>query len=161
MKKVSDVISILFIIIAASFFAIAGSFPPGSNGATGPGWFPRIMCVIIIILSVINLVTTHLNYSSMTEEQKAADDAVIKKMVSRDNTIVWVTILATLAYVMGIQYIGFVVSSIAYMLVMGFYYKAHEISKIAFIVIPFALTGVLYYVFTNLLHVVLPAGILI
>lgn len=161
MKRISDVISIIFIAIAVTFFAMAGSFPEGSNGATGPGWFPRIMCVIIVILSVINLVTTHLEFASKTEEEKQKDNSIAMRLFRKENAIVWVTIIATFLYMMGIQYIGFVVSSIAYMLIMNIYYKVPEINKPAAFIIPFAVTGVLYYVFTNLLHVVLPSGFLI
>ncbi len=161
MKIISDVISLIFIAIAATFFGIAGGFPEGSDGATGPGWFPRIMCVIIIVLSVINLVTTHLRYRVSTDEEKEADRAVARRLVSKDNTIVWVSVVATLLYMIGIERIGFVVSSIAYMLIMSLYYKVPKITKVGTVVIPLAVTGVLYYVFTNLLHVVLPRGILI
>ncbi len=161
MKRISDVISIIFIAIAATFFVMAGSFPEGSNGATGPGWFPRIMCVIIILLSVINLVTTNIDFAAKSEEEKQKDRSIALKLLSKDNMIVWVTIIATLLYVLGIQYVGFVVSSIVYMLVMNLYYKVPEINKPAAFIIPFAVTGVLYYVFTNLLHVVLPSGFLI
>ena len=161
MKRISDVISIIFIAIAVSFFVIAGSFPEGTNGATGPGWFPRIMCVIIILLSVINLVTTNIEFAAKSEEEKKKDNSIALRLFSKENAIVWVTVIATFLYMMGIQYVGFVVSSIVYMIVMNLYYKVPEINKPAAFIIPFAVTGVLYYVFTNLLHVVLPSGFLI
>ena len=161
MKRISDVISIIFIAVAVAFFVISNSFPAGSNGAVGPAWFPRIMCVIIIILSVINLVTTTLADKELSEEERSADRQKTANIFSKDNLIVWITVGATLVYVICIQKLGFVVSSIAYILIMNFYYKVPKISRIAAVVIPFAVTGVLYYVFTNLLHVVLPSGILI
>jgi len=161
MKRISDVISIIFIAVAAAFFGISFTFPPGSNGAVGPGWFPRIMCVIVILLSVINLVTTTLEEKNKTEEEIRADRQKAAQLFSKENLIVWVTVGATLLYVIGIQKIGFVVSSIVYMLIMNFYYKVPKVSKIVTFVVPFAVTGLLYYVFTNLLHVVLPSGILI
>lgn len=161
MKKISDAISIIFIAVAAAFFGISFTFPEGSNGAVGPAWFPRIMCVIIILLSAINLVTTTLADRETSEEEREKDRETFAKIFSKENMIVWVTIGATLLYVIGIQKLGFVVSSIAYILIMNIYYKVPQVSKIAAFVIPFAVTGVLYYVFTNLLHVVLPSGILI
>lgn len=160
MKKISDAISIVFIVVAAAFFAIAGSFPEGTNGAVGPGWFPRIMCVIIIVLSVINLVTTNIAYRQMTDEERQTDNSGLK-IFSRDYAIVWISMGLTLVYVMCVQYVGFVVSSLVYILGMNIYYKVYQISKIATVAIPIAVTGILYYIFTNLLHVVLPSGILI
>ena len=82
-------------------------------------------------------------------------------MFSKESAIVWVTVGATLLYVICIQKIGFVVSSIVYILVMNLYYQVPKVSRIAAFVTPFAVTGALYYVFTNLLHVVLPSGLLI
>lgn len=161
MKKVSDVISLIFIAVAAAFFGISTTFPEGSNGAVGPAWFPRIMCVIIIILSVINLATTAIAEKEKSEEEKEKERNALAKMFSKESAIVWVTVGATLLYVICIQKIGFVVSSIVYILAMNLYYQVPKVSKIAAFVIPFAITGILYYVFTNLLHVVLPSGILI
>ena len=79
MKRISDIISVIFILVAGAFFAIGGTFPEGTNGATGPGWFPRIMCVIIIVLSVINLVTTSLGYQKETEEKREAARTYISR----------------------------------------------------------------------------------
>ena len=93
--------------------------------------------------------------------EKKKDNSIALRLFSKENAIVWVTVIATFLYMMGIQYIGFVVSSIIYMIVMNLYYKVPEINKPAAFIIPFAVTGVLYYVFTNLLHVVLPSGFLI
>ena len=42
MRKIANVTSLVFIVIAVFFFIISLSFPPGSNGAVGPGYFPRI-----------------------------------------------------------------------------------------------------------------------
>lgn len=161
MKKVSDVISFVFIAVAAAFFGISSTFPEGSNGAVGPAWFPRIMCVIIILLSVINLITTGIAEREKSDEEKEKERAALAKIFSKESAIVWITIGATLLYVICIQKIGFVVSSIVYIFVMNIYYQVPKVSRIAAYVIPFAITGILYYVFTNLLHVVLPSGILI
>ena len=56
MKKIANAIACIFIAIAVIFFIISLSFPAGSNGAVGPGYFPRIMCVLVILLSVLELV---------------------------------------------------------------------------------------------------------
>ena len=56
MKKIANAIACIFIAVAVVFFIISLSFPAGSNGAVGPGYFPRIMCVLVILLSVLELV---------------------------------------------------------------------------------------------------------
>ena len=160
MKKISDVISYIFIAVAVAFFAISLSFPPGTNGAVGPGWFPRILCSLVVLLSVINLFTTNIAFKRLTPEEQAADKEKTRRIFSRDNGRVWVSVAATFVYILCINYIGFVVSSLVYMYAMGFYYKTHEKSKVVAAVLPIIVVAVLYYVFSNLLHVVLPGKLL-
>ena len=68
--------------------------------------------------------------------------------------------IITLVYIVCIQKIGFIVSSIVFQYGLNFYFKVHEKSKIVAAVLPLIVVGVLYFVFHNLLHVILPKGIL-
>ena len=92
----------------------------------------------------------------MAEGEEEEELTVFKK----ENLRVWITIGITLVYVICLQAIGFVVSSVAFLFGLGAYFRAYEKSKIAFVIIPFAVVGILYFIFHNLLHVVLPAGLL-
>ncbi len=160
MKKISDVVSYVFIVIAVIFFAVSLTFPPGTNGAVGPGWFPRILCVLIILLCAINLYTTNYAFKRMTPEEQEADLDKTRKIFSKENSRVWISVLATFVYILCINYIGFVVSSLVYMYAMSIYYKTPEKSKVVTAVLPIIVVAVLYYVFSNLLHVVLPGNLL-
>lgn len=152
MKKISNVISLVFIAIAVFFFIISLSFPPGSNGAVGPGYFPRIMCGLVFFLSVLNLILSR-------KEVETPEQAEVK-IFKKENLRVWITMGITLVYIICIKTIGFVVSSIVFQFGINYYFKVQEKSKVCFFVLPFAVVAALYYVFHNLLHVVLPAGIL-
>ena len=57
MRKVSIWISIVIIAISCYVLFATMSFPGESSGAPGPGFFPRILAVIIIGLSIGNLVS--------------------------------------------------------------------------------------------------------
>ena len=160
MKKISDVVSYVFIAVAVIFFGISLTFPPGTNGAVGPGWFPRILCVLIILLCLINLYTTNYAFKRMTPEEQQADLDKTRKIFSKENSRVWISVLATFVYILCINYIGFVVSSLVYMYAMSIYYKTPEKSKVVTAVLPIIVVAVLYYVFSNLLHVVLPGKLL-
>ena len=152
MKKISNVISCVFIAIAVFFFVISLKFPAGSNGAVGPGYFPRIMCVLVVFLSSLNLILSR----KVVETPEEAELKIFKK----ENLRVWITMAITLVYIICIKVIGFVVSSIVFQIGINYYYKVHEKSKLAFILLPFIVVAALYFVFHNLLRVVLPAGIL-
>lgn len=152
MKKIANVISCIFIAISVWFFIISLSFPAGSNGAVGPGYFPRIMCVLVIFLSTLQLILSR----NVEETPEQAEVKIFKK----ENIRVWITMAITLVYIICIKAVGFVVSSIVFQLGLNWYYKVHEKSKVLFVVLPFIVVAALYFVFHNLLHVNLPAGIL-
>lgn len=149
--------SVVFIVVAVFFFIISLSFPPGSNGAVGPGYFPRIMCVLVVILSCLNLINDVRGHKKMVAKGEKEEELTIFK---KENLRVWITVGITLLYVIAVKAIGFVVSSIAFLFVLNTYFRVHQKSKVAFVIIPFAVVVVLYFIFHNLLHVVLPAGLL-
>ena len=149
--------SVVFIVVAVFFFIISLSFPPGSNGAVGPGYFPRIMCVLVVILSCLNLINDVRGHKKMVAKGEKEEELTIFK---KENLRVWITVGITLLYVIAVKAIGFVVSSIAFLFVLNTYFRVHQKSKVAFVIIPFAVVAVLYFIFHNLLHVVLPAGLL-
>lgn len=157
MRKISMATSVVFIVVAVFFFIISLSFPPGSNGAVGPGYFPRIMCVLVVILSCLNLINDVRGHKKMVAKGEKEEELTIFK---KENLRVWITVGITLLYVIAVKAIGFVVSSIAFLFVLNTYFRVHQKSKVAFVIIPFAVVAVLYFIFHNLLHVVLPAGLL-
>ena len=56
MKKIANVIACVFTAVSLYAFFTARTFPPGSNGALGPGFFPQVLAVLVIFLSVLELV---------------------------------------------------------------------------------------------------------
>lgn len=157
MRKLSMATSVVFIVVAIFFFIVSLSFPPGSNGAVGPGYFPRIMCVLVVFLSCLNLINDLRAHKKMVAQGEKEEELTVFK---KENLRVWISIGITLVYVIAVKVIGFVVSSIVFLFVLNTYFRVHEKSKVAFVIIPFAVVAVLYFIFHNLLHVVLPAGLL-
>lgn len=152
MKKIANVIACVFIAISIWFFVVSLKFPAGSNGAVGPGYFPRIMCVLVIFLSALELI--------LSKNEKIPEEQLEVKLFKKENLRVWITMAATLVYIICIKNLGFLFSSVVFMLCLNFYFKVHEKNKILAVVLPFIVVAVLYYVFHVLLHVNLPKGIL-
>lgn len=152
MKKIANTIALIFIAISVWFFVVSLSFPEGSNGAVGPAYFPRIMCVLVILLSILELV--------LSKGEKIPEELLEVKIFKKENLRVWITMAITLVYIVCIKHIGFIVSSIVFQLGINVYFKVYEKSKILSVVLPFIVVAVLYFVFHNLLHVNLPKGIL-
>lgn len=152
MKKIANAIACIFIAVAVVFFIISLSFPAGSNGAVGPGYFPRIMCVLVIFLSVLELV--------LSKGEKISSELEEVTIFKKENLCVWITIGITFVYIICIKQIGFIVSSIVFQFGLNYYFKVHEKSKILSVILPLIVVAVLYFVFHNLLHVNLPKGLL-
>ena len=152
MKKIANAIACIFIAVAVVFFIISLSFPAGSNGAVGPGYFPRIMCVLVILLSVLELV--------LSKGEKIPAELEKVTIFKKENLRVWLTMGITLVYIICIKEVGFIVSSIVFQYGLNYYFKVHEKSKVLSAILPIIVVAVLYFVFHNLLHVNLPTGLL-
>ncbi|HHX59248.1 MAG TPA: tripartite tricarboxylate transporter TctB family protein [Epulopiscium sp.] len=150
MKKVSKVLSYIFIFIALYVFVIAGAFPKAAMGVPGPGYFPRILSVVVIILSIIELFQCRLTGGDGTCEGI--------KLFSMENLRVWVSLGFIIFYFAGLAFAGFAISTAIYLFVMLRYFKVKSI--IVQVAVPLGLTSVLFFIFTVLLKVQLPVGIL-
>ena len=100
MKKIANVIALIFIAVSVYAFIEAGTFPPGSNGALGPGFFPRVLAVLVIFLSVLELLNSR--------KQSAEGDQEVT-LFKKDNIRVWITVAAVIAYVWTLKYGGFII----------------------------------------------------
>lgn len=150
MKKIANTIAVVFILISVFMFIEAGSFPPGSNGALGPGFFPRVLSVLVVFLSVLELV------NSRNAQVPEGQEKVL--LFKKENARVWISMLISILYIFGLKYIGFIIMTPVYLFVMLWYYKIRN--KALLISVPLGIMGVLYVVFTILLHVKLPAGMI-
>jgi putative tricarboxylic transport membrane protein len=150
MKKIGNVISWVFIFISIFIFVEAGTFPEGTGGAPGPGFFPRVLAVIVCLLAAIELISS----------RKAVEDEASKgtKLFCKENVKVWVSLGLIIGYFIGLWVLGFAIATIMYLFIMLKYYKVKN--KIVQISIPIGITAVLFIVFTVLLDVQLPSGIL-
>lgn len=150
MKKISRVTSVVFFLIAAYAFYMASTFPPGALGVPGPGYFPKILSVLVMILAIIEFV------QSIKNSDDAPETGV--KLFSKENSRVWISLGLIIIYFIGLFTIGFIISTLIYLFVMLSYFKVKNIFiKVG---VPIALTAVLYFVFTILLKVQLPSGML-
>lgn len=140
-RKTKEIISLIVIYMIAFLFLFQ-SF--GFKGDAG--LFPKILSIIIIVLNTIQLVkviTGHLI------EIKGKEELDGKKLV--------VILVASLAYVLSLQVLGFVVSSLIY-LILAMYLLRVE-NKKALVIISVLTIIVIYLSFGVLLKVPIPKGI--
>lgn len=149
MKKIANVIACVFIAVSIYAFVAAGAFPPGSNGALGPGFFPRVLAVLVIFLSVLELIGSR--KAEIPEEQ------IEVTLFKKENVRVWIAIAGVILYIWCLKIIGFRLMTPIYLFAMLLYFKVKN--KAVLIGVPFGITILLHYVFTVLLHVQLPHGL--
>ena len=147
MKKTSNFISIAFILLCIYVFFTARTFPTGTHGALGPGFFPMVLAVLGIFLSILQIVTSR---KESDEEQAGL------KLFSKENARIWIALGTTILYFIIMQYVGFLISTPIYLFALLTLFKVK--SWPIRILVPLVTTGVLHVVFTMLLYVQLPSG---
>ena len=165
-KYVDIISSIILIALGAVYFHAASVLPePLTSEPLGPAGFPQFLAIILIGLSLGLLIRAIMS--------KSEEDNSPTKFTPKDIKCFLLIIVMLILYVMGIQYIGYLVStflfaagaglSLAFFIaaacfcVMGASWK-----KPAAVLIPSIIIGVVCYVmFKMLFNADLPSGILI
>ncbi|QEN08272.1 tripartite tricarboxylate transporter TctB family protein [Oceanispirochaeta crateris] len=149
MIKVANVISLFFALLCLFVFFVSRSFPSGFNGNLGPGFFPLVLSIIGFFLSILQIVV------SFKSEETSVDEV---KLISRENSRVWFSLLFTALYFGFLHVVGFLIASVFYLLAMLFFLGNRN--KKVLILVPILVPIFLYFVFTTLLLVQLPSGLI-
>lgn len=146
MKNVNRVIGLVLIIFGIWIIYRTYSFPNLNVTETGPGFFPRITAIGIIILSLILIIKSFI----IPDENKV-------KFLDYKKVLIVIGIM--IFYVTGFLILGFITSSIisltAIMYLMGLR------KKILILSASLISTITIYFVFTQVFNVPLPEGILL
>jgi hypothetical protein len=143
---------ILLLIFAIAFFVLTHHFSGYEleeiPGDVGVRFFPRIL------LAAMALQAVFLIFFSLRDHLKTRADATRPKALLQGRP--FIMFLAFLVYVYLATLFGYVISTIAFM-VLGFYLLGVR-SMWPLILIPPAITLASYYLFGTLLNVFLPSG---
>lgn len=149
-KKDSAAGVILFLLFGWSFMQ-ATSFPERSAA------FPKVISIAGMLLSVILIVR------SFVGKNKNADKEMFN---SKQKKMILLMTGLIILYAVLINFVGFVIATIVFILVSGFLLYPEKITAdnkkpvIMIVACAFILTLLIWYVFKNLLYVPLPAGAL-
>lgn len=132
------------LLFACAILWGAFQMPAGTSGAPGPGFFPRALGSLLVLVSVGVIIRA-------LKLEPAADVTVA--LGHRDITL---TVLALVGFGLVFEYAGFVLSATLFMLVLlRAFAKRGWLSSLATSV---TIVLVSYYVFVKLLGVSLPVG---
>lgn len=147
MRKSNIISAIIFILLGAYVLIEASTFPElGGDQVTGPEFFPSILAFILIGLSLILFLTS---IGKKEDREMGFFNPLAFKT--------YLTILGLFAYILVLNIMGFIISTIAILFILIRFYGMKSIPKIA--IVSTVATFVLYGVFHLLLSVPLPTNI--
>jgi len=148
MKKANCILGVLGIGLGIYIFAEASTFPANMS-ATDPGaaYFPKMLAILLIALC-LGLIVSSLLEKSKGEKLDIPPQA-------------WHLIIAfggLLVYCLLFKPLGFILDTLWF--VFGMQYLLKERNWIKMAIVSVATTAIIYVVFSMLLYVNLPAGVL-
>lgn len=147
MKKDDILSGCILIAISIYFLRESNSLPPSSLGIPGSAFFPRLICFAFIIFGGILIIRS---FKKVEAERK------ISLILKQDLIRVLAVILLCGIYIFSIPFLGFILTSILFIVFLMFIFQVKRIGII--ILWGFLVTLIIYFIFKILLKVPLPAG---
>ena len=146
-----EILFLLFLcIISAFLYFITFNFEvfEMDKYRLGPAFFPRLICIILFLISLILLIFSikNKNYSKIKDKNQNLKYSVI-------------TIIFFIAYVFLIEKLGYLTSTIMFMISIIFLLKSK--SLLINIIFSVVFSSVIYLLFSKGFNVSLPEGIFI
>jgi hypothetical protein len=147
------IFSAVLIIAGIGLFAMIGADPAAAASETelGAAFWPQIILAIMIVLSVVNIVTS---LKKMKADGKTVTSDIDVAGFFKSKLFIGMIAVAILALVL--PTIGFVPSCILFLIGYGILLKADNIPKLA--IISVLITIVIYILFQGALDIMLPRG---
>lgn len=147
MKKDDILSGCILIAISIYFLRESNSLPPSSLGIPGSAFFPRLVCFAFIIFGGILIIRSF---------KKGEAERKITLILKQDLIRVLAVILLCGIYIFSIPFLGFILTSILFIVFLMFIFQVKRIGII--ILWGFLVTLIIYFIFKILLKVPLPAG---
>jgi putative tricarboxylic transport membrane protein len=146
MTTISRIFSSAMIALGLYVIFTARTFPEGTGGVLGPGFFPILLGIMLIGLSALQLFNTR--------KEKAETTAFFTESTKR----VLLACLIIIGYMAGIAIFGFLISTPLFLLGIMWFFSVRKWKTL--LISSIATTAILYFVFQKFLSVSLPTGIL-
>jgi hypothetical protein len=144
MKKMSHGIAFFFIAVSCYVLFSAQSFPGKIDNVPGPGYFPTILSILLIVLSLLLLVTSG-----------NASNAPLG-IFSKEKRLVLGAGGITIVYFGLLIVAGFLVATPLYLIALFRYFKMTSWRSV--LLTSAITTAASYAIFTTVLEVQLPSG---
>ena len=152
--RVNDAITgLILLVIAIAIFSYSTTFPQLTGMQFSAGFWPQTLCVCMGLCAV------SLIYSGIKERAGGQAWVLLDEWWRQSGTLFTVALvpLAILFYILFSDYLGFIITSLVILLVMSLRFGLKPVSAILLAVVT---TGVMQFIFVDLLLVQLPWGLL-
>lgn len=150
-NKFADALIAFFLIVLSIFLFITADKMPNSAKGIGPGDYPKFICVVILVLALIQVVTTLIS-------SKGFPSLDLKSINVKFLLRALLMVVMTYIYYKLMKPVGFLLTTVVYLFTsfILFGYK----KKFKAVVIAIVFTVIVYFLFTKVFMVFLPKGIL-
>ena len=147
-KKRNLVVSVLFLAFGIFLFVQAMGVKHMMKNDVGSGFFPKVIAVAIIAVSLIRLIM------ALKEEEKEA------KKANSDMLGGWMTIVLVGLYVLAFNEVGFLISTVIYLFLQMLVLTPTEKRSLPLLgTISVAAPGFIYALFVYAINTPLPTGL--
>jgi len=137
-------------MLSGYVFMATAQFPQDNVLLLGPSFFPRLLAVGLLIMSILLLIK-----ALMGRSMQSNDKFDIKNPGTQRAGI---ALLATIVYCLVLPYLGFIIDSVLYLIFLMYLLKQRSYLKM--VIISLGVTFMVYAVFRMALNITLPLGLL-
>lgn len=148
MKRVNLITSIIFIFIGAAIYWESSQFKQTmiKDKFSGPGFFPKLVAIMMIAAALILLFDSILKKEETTE-----------KVFDKSIKLAIIGMVIILLYIISLDTLGFIIATVLLNYAFLFFFRVKE--KIILLLQPAVTSFLIYWVFAKLLMVPLPEGL--
>lgn len=149
MRKYDLGISVVMILFSAWIFYATKDFPTYYSGAPGSGFWPRILAVLLIVISVVLAVFAQMR----RKRETAAEPPVFQFSSVGMKRVYWMLCVMVLTGV-SLKFLGFVITSLWFVPAVMIIMEQRRIRCL--VVSSIVITGAIFAIFTWILNMSLP-----
>jgi len=162
-NRLVDIYSSVFLIaLSVTLFIATLNFKQMTASKIGSAFMPQLVAIGLFVFSLILLIQSLIKWK---QEKQNGEEEVPEEKIKREpkelNFIVIISLLLMIVYIAVMSTIGFLISTVVYLFVQSWLITpSDERSYTKLIIISVIVPTIIYIVFRNFFHLMLPAGIL-
>ncbi|NLK00155.1 MAG: tripartite tricarboxylate transporter TctB family protein [Clostridia bacterium] len=156
----NKVVPTLFIAFLGLMYYSTYSIKSHSFGLLGPTFYPRLLIGVLLLLMVGIIAEDSIKERKMKERGEEVYKGVTLSQGIEKYLIVILIFIFSAAYILLMDKLGYIISTVLFLVGMSLLLKPNWKEKLPLTVgLMVVFTLVLYYIFNNLLYIILPTSI--